>query len=53
MRSSYSVRPVDSLRRRAADALAGCDGKPWQDREAVARALNIAAKLLEAFTGDD
>ena len=46
-------KAVDSLRRRATDALAGCDGRPWEDRDAVARALNIAAKVLKAFTDDD
>jgi hypothetical protein len=39
-------KAVDSLRRRATDALAGCDRGLWQDRGAAARALNIAAKVL-------
>jgi hypothetical protein len=39
-------KAVESLRRRATDALAGSDGRPWQDRDAAARALNIAAEVL-------
>jgi hypothetical protein len=39
-------KAVESLRRRATDALAGCDGKPWEDQWAAARALNIAAEVL-------
>jgi hypothetical protein len=39
-------KAVESLRRRATDALAGSDGRPWQDRGAAARALNIAAEVL-------
>jgi hypothetical protein len=46
-------KAVESLRRRATEALAGDDGEPWEDREAVARALNIAAKVLEASTDGD
>jgi hypothetical protein len=39
-------KAVESLRLRAAAALAGSDGRPWQDRGAAARALTIAAKVL-------
>lgn len=35
-----------SLRGRAAAAQSGRDGMPWEDRDGVVRALNIAAEVL-------
>jgi hypothetical protein len=37
---------ADFLRNRARNALAGVDNMPWEDREAAARAMNIAATVL-------
>lgn len=37
---------AEVMRNRARNALAGADDMPWQDREGVARALNIAATVL-------
>ena len=38
-----AAHAAEHLRQRTRDALAGTDGIVWNDREAAARALNIAA----------
>ena len=37
---------ADCLRNRARNVLAGTDNMPWHNRQAAARALNIAATVL-------
>jgi hypothetical protein len=37
---------ADFLHNRARNVLAGTDNMDWQDREGVARALNVAASVL-------
>jgi hypothetical protein len=37
---------ADFLRNRARNVLAGTDNMPWENRDGVARALNIAATVL-------
>ncbi len=37
---------ADFLRNRARNALSGVDNMPWENREAAARAMNIAARVL-------
>jgi hypothetical protein len=37
---------AEILRNRARRVLAGSDGMPWDNRDAVVRALNIAATVL-------
>jgi hypothetical protein len=38
---------ADFLRNRARNVLAGTDNMPWENREGAARAMNIAATMLE------
>jgi len=44
--SSAAMSAADFLRNRARNVLADVDGMVWQNREAAARALNIAATVL-------
>jgi hypothetical protein len=44
--SSAAMSAADFLRNRARNVLADVDDMVWQNREAAARALNIAATVL-------